>query len=464
MNASSYNTVSLVRLLVVWAIISFVSCKKGILDEKPRTDILIPTSLSDCQVLLDNSGVMNETPQLGELSADNYYLTYPFWHQLSQPHEKNGYIWAKEIYAGRGNVEDWNKPYTQVLYANIIIEALDEIVVDNSNRTDWNRIKGCALFARCYAFYNLSQIFAEAYDSSRAATALGIPLRLRASISDKVSRSTMEQTYDRILKDLLEAKDLLPAEVPALNRNRASKYAAMALLARIYLSMRIYDKAGAFADSVLQSYNRLEDYYKLPNTGTPFSRDSAETIFQSRVIASNVLSGIIYPDCIVDSTLYKSYSNDDLRRTLYYAPGFTGNINLRGTYTGTFLLFSGFATDELYLIRAECNARAGKTAAAIADLNTLLITRWKKDTFIPYTASTAGQALDTILVERRKELAFRGGLRWSDLRRFNKEGRGILLTRRLNEQEYTLPVGSPLYVLPIPPDAVLLGELEQNNR
>jgi starch-binding outer membrane protein, SusD/RagB family len=464
MNASIHNTVlptgKLIRLLMVLAIVWQSSCKKGILDEKPRTDILIPTTLPDFQALLDNPSVMNETPELGELSADNYYFTYSAWQLLSQPHQRNSYVWTPDIYGGRGNIEDWNKPYTQVLYANIILEGLDKVPVDNSNRIEWNRIKGSALFARAYAFYNVSQLFAEAYDSGRASTALGVPLRLRANITDKIPRATLQETYDRMLADLLTAKDLLPATVPALNRNRACKFAAMALLARVYLSMRSYEKAGAFADSVLQSCNKLVDYNSLSTANPlPFGRDSAETIFQSRILFSSGAVNGLNPGCFVDSVLYQSYNNDDLRRTLYYSSGF----NLKGTYTGNFLLFSGLATDELYLIRAECNARAGKVTEAMADLNTLLIKRWKTNTFIPFTASTPDTALAIILQERRKELAFRG-LRWSDLRRLNKEGAHIILKRKLNAEVFTLNPNSPLYVLPIPPDAVLLGELVQNER
>lgn len=466
MNATIHNASPVLKCLLLAGFTLIASCKKGILDEKPRTDILIPTTLADCKALLENNTVMNETPELGEISADNYYLTYNFWLQLSQPQEKNGYIWAEDIYADRGNIEDWNKPFTQVLYTNIILECLDNIKVDNSNRGEWNEVRGSALFFRAYAFYNLSQIFAETYDSTKAASALGLPLRLRASISDKVSRSSLQDTYKLILNDLLDAKDLLSSNFPLLNRNRPHKNSAMALLARIYLSIRDYKKAGDFADSVLKTHNYLTDYNNLSvSSNIPFRGDSAEILFQSRVLSSTgVLSGIIYPDCIVDSALYRSYNNDDLRKILFYTTGFTGNINLKGTYTGSFLLFSGLATDELYLIRAECNARAGKTTEAITDLNTLLVKRWRKNTFIPFNPATSIEALDIILQERRKELAFRGGLRWSDLRRFNKEGRGIQLARKLNGKDYTLEINSPFYVLPIPPDAVRLGELQQNER
>jgi hypothetical protein len=95
----------------------------------------------------------------------------------------------------------------------------------------------------------------------------------------------------------------------------------------------------------------------------------------------------------------------------------------------------------------------------------LLSHRWRPGTFTGYTISNASEALDTILVERRKELAFRG-IRWSDLRRLNKEvGRAITLTRNIGGNVYTLPpTDSLLYTLPIPPDVINDTQMQQNPR
>ena len=145
----------------------------------------------------------------------------------------------------------------------------------------------------------------------------------------------------------------------------------------------------------------------------------------------------------------------------YYKP--IDSSYLKGSYAGNFFPFGGLATDELYLIRAECAARAGDSNSAMADINTLLSARWRRGAFPGYTVGSAQEALDTVLLERRKELAFRG-LRWTDLRRMNAEGANITLTRNLNGTLYTLAPNSPLYVLPIPPDVISLSAIAQNVR
>jgi len=454
----------LVYLLIL--VIILVSCsKKDFLDKKPSTELTIPSTLADLQAILDNDGVMVGTPVLGELSADNFYLDSSIWSSLDT-REKNTYTWVPDIFNGQGQVDDWNMPYKQVFYANTVLEGLTGIPVDNTNADTWNGIRGAALFIRAYAFYNIAQVFAPVYDSSTAATDPGIVLRLSSAIKAPSVRASVQATYDRVISDLQESIRDLPAAFPTDKRNRPSKPASYALMARVYLSMRAYDLAGRYADSCLQLYPSLIDY-NMANIRKPipFTNLNAETIYQSRFLDyTQVLVGVIYPGCVVDSNLYRSYVANDLRRSAFYRINANGLPNIKGSYNGTIFPFSGLATDEVYLIRAECAARIGNLAAALQDLNALLVNRWKNGTFIPVTASSSQEALTKILQERRKELAFRG-LRWTDLRRLNKEGAGIMLTRLVNGQIDHLAPNSKWYTLPIPPDEIAFNPgMVQNPR
>tara|TARA_R110002033_G_scaffold36621_1_gene75228 strand:+ start:3737 stop:3916 length:180 start_codon:yes stop_codon:yes gene_type:complete len=56
------------------------------------------------------------------------------------------------------------------------------------------------------------------------------------------------------------------------------------------------------------------------------------------------------------------------------------------------------------------------------------------------------------------------GLRWQDIRRLNKEGAGITLTRTLKGENYTLPPNDPRYIFPIPDDEIALSGIKQNVR
>lgn len=441
--------------------LGFISCnKKEFLEERPRSDLFVPTTLEDFQALLDNDFAMSLTPVLGELSADNYYLLPSSWPLLTTK-EKGAYTWEKDTYNGEGNVIDWNTPYEQVLYTNVVLEGLKNVPITPDNRLQWNTIKGGALFMRAYAFYNLAQVFALPYNSATANTNPGIPLKLSPNVDEKVPRSTVEQTYTQILNDLLEAKTLLPDTISNL-RIRANKPAAFAQLARVYLSMRQYDKAGANADSSLQLYKFLIDYNTRDASVRPFEKLNIETMYQSRFVETNILKGVSGHG-LVDTNLYNSYSPNDLRRSLFYYTNPLGKLTFKGSYTGLIWGFTGLATDETYLIRAECRARANNVNGAMEDLNTLLQQRWKAGFFVPLTATSWEQALNIILTERRKELPCRG-VRWTDIRRLNQGGDNIKPVRLINNLSYDLPVNSLKYALPIPPDVEQLGNYKQNER
>jgi starch-binding outer membrane protein, SusD/RagB family len=458
--------VNSIYLYVIIFSLGILSCnKKEFLEERPNSEVFVPTTLEDFQTLLDNDVALGVTPVLGELSADNFFFNADSWQLLSNK-EHNAYIWLPDIYIGQGNVSDWNAPYEQVLYANVVLEGLKKVIITPGNWQLWNNMKGAALFIRAYAFYNLAQVFARPYDATTATMYKGIPLKLSPNVDEAVPRSTLDQTYTQILNDLLQAKDLLPIEITSY-RNRPNKPAALAQLARVYLSMRQYDKAGAYADSSLQLYKELIDYNTRDvNVLRPFDRYNAETIYQSKFVETNVLKGGVR-DCMVDTMLFNLYAPNDLRRSLFFAALPGGKYYFKGGYNGTAFTFTGLATDEMFLVRAECRVRALDVSGAMSDLNTLLKQRWKTGTFIPFTAPSADSALKMILIERRKEMPCRG-VRWTDIRRLNLENASIIPNiipkRKLNNLEYLLPVNSPLYALPIPPDAVELGHYEQNER
>lgn len=456
-------------LILLCLIIALSSCKKEWLDAKSDVALVVPATLKDLQALLDNNlptaNVFNVAyPYLGEFSADNYYLRQETWQSLGLPISRNSYIWADEFYGGNdySQITDWSASYQRVFYANVVLDKLSNIDRTPTNQGQWDNVKGSALFCRAFDFYNLAQEFCKVYDDATSSTDLGVLLKISADINEKTSRASVEETYNQIITDLQHAIQLLP--VTSVVKTRPSKPAAYALLAKTYLTMRKYDKALSYSDSTLQISSALMNYNGGNGIGASgnyrFSRFNPEVIYECVMFPnSQNLQNSIH---IVDTTLFSSYSDNDLRKSLFYRVngGFT---RFYGSYIGSSLLFCGLATDEVYLTRAECFARLGNRDAALSDLNTLMINRWKSSVWIPITAQDAHEALNKILDERRKELVFRG-VRWADLRRLNKEGRSITLTRVLGNQTFTLSPNSNRYVFPIPEEEVKINGIVQNPR
>jgi len=231
--------------------------------------------------------------------------------------------------------------------------------------------------------------------------------------------------------------------------------------------MRMYDSAFKYANaclllkSALMNFNGDADIVgSINGTAPPFRKYNKEVIFHSQPILG---FSICRPNlgASVDTILYASYEDDDLRKTAFFAKGVT-YFTFKGMYSQDIQhMFTGIATDELFLIRAECYARLNNKQAALDDLNYLLATRWKQGSFVPVSATTAAEALDKILEERRKELVMRQ-LRWMDIKRLNKEDRNIVLKRVIGNQVYLLPANDNRYALPLPTGLLQLTGMEQN--
>lgn len=432
---------------LILSVAMIASCSKSnFLSQKPDQSLVVPTTLQDFQMILDNDAVMNGeinygvAPSLGEIATTDYYVTQNNYQTLFDAQEQLEYIWAADPYPGV-DVADWDRPYTAILYANEVINGIQGMHVAASQQGEWNNLMGSARFFRAFFFYNLAQVFSPPYDRSHDEP-YGLPLRVEADINESLSRSTVWATYLQIVSDLWPYLGLLP--VQASYPTRPCRPAAYALLARVYMAMQKFDTAYMYADSSLTENSALLDYSLLLDSGQTIQRNNPENLFDCLLIRSSpTLFGI------VDSGLFKSYdtANGDLRPAVFYG-GISGE--LQSSYDGSFNPYGGIATDEVYLMHAECAARLNDTATAMGDLRKLLSKRFKNNHYISPIVRSKDAVIRLILAERRKELVMRG-IRWADLRRINLES--ILadtLIRILGPNSDTLLPNSNKYTYPIP--------------
>ncbi|MFC0514615.1 RagB/SusD family nutrient uptake outer membrane protein [Mucilaginibacter angelicae] len=457
----------------LWCIVCIMglqmySCKKqdDFLDTKPNQALKTPTTLSDLRGLLQNEDVFNSQPDpgLGQIASDDFLIQDEVLPGLSSD-ERNTYTWAKEIFdASTMQAIDWNFPYQSVYYANVVLDALPGIKPAANEKAGYEQVRATALFYRAWAFYGLLQTFALPYDKDKAAGQPGIPLRLTSDLNAHPRRSSIAEGYAQVLADLKSALPALPVKPAA--PTAPSQPAVNALLARISLAMGEYPAALSYASACIAQFSTLTDYNTLnrPTATTIDIGYLSEDIYHSNMTGHTVYN--IRRDTYIDPAFYNSYDANDLRKSKFFAildklpqfPRFVGSYDFKGQK------YDGLAMDEIYLIKAECQARVGDVTGAMTSLNTLLKTRWKTGTFAPYTAASADDALLLVLQERKKELLFRG-LRWTDLRRLNREPRfAQTLQRTVGGLTYTLPPDDPRYAFPIPDIEVQLGGLTQNPR
>lgn len=439
------------------AVIGMSACDQY-LDVKSNSALVTPNTIESLQRLLDASRDMNfSVNAYAEASADDYFLTDDTYNARPESN-RNVYTWRNFDYTWNN---DWARGYLVVYNANLALNQLDGIKRSEVNATAWDRVYGAAHFFRAHQFLSLVWTYAKAYDPGTADSEYGIVLRLDADPTEPSKRATLADSYRQIIADLNVSIDFLPlrSEHPM----RPSGLAAYGILARTYLSMGEFDSAYVYADRALAIHSTLMDFNDSEQVrlaaATPFRRLNSETIFYAELASSQPTIHPTYAR--IDSALYQSYEDGDLRKLAYFSADATGHASFKGSYAESVDRFAGLATDELYLIRAECAARLGRREQALSDLNTLLETRWRKEVFRPFTADTDDEALELILIERRKELLMRG-LRWVDVKRLNAQSEGIGLKRFVNGELIELKPNDNMFALPLPVDIISVTGMPQN--
>lgn len=422
------------------------SCHQEFLDVKPAKSLVVPQKLEDFQGLLDNASVMTRAVGLHMIAGDEVFVEPTSLLQYTQI-DRETYLWNSPPYPDNSSY-DWSEPNKSIFYANIILDGVKKYG-DHSGQ--WIELEAAAKFHRAWALYSLVEAFGDRYDAARLRELKGVPVRLDADIEIIEQRASLYDTYRQIFEDLDFAKSNLSEKIDYVTR--PSKTAAFALLARIYLAIEAYDKALINAESAMKLKDELLDYNTLNAAAPrPFPvgdfGNNQEIIFFSTLITGRY---IVLNNTFCDSLLLEGFHRDDLRRKCFFSDIKKNRSNFKGSYSGSATGFGGLATDELYLIRAECLIRLGRSSEAKPYLDKLLSNRWVKNTYTPIQLENPEELLRFTLEERRKQLFLRGR-RWSDLKRLNKDPRFqvTLKKRGTDGQLLELPPDDNRYVFPIP--------------
>lgn len=308
--------------------------------------------------------------------------------------------------------EIWNYAYQFIYGSNSLIEGVEK----STNLTPKLKAQllGEATFLRAFAHFYLVNLFGK------------IPYITTTDyeINAKASRMEVSSIYELLIKDLKVAKDLLPTDYSSSSgqRSRLNKYAASALLSRVYLYDGKYIEAEQESSIVIE--NQL---YSLEALNNVFKIDNRESIWQLEAYPGNTSTadGQQYVNSQIDQTLTSnligSFESGDSRLQNWilqydvdkYAPNKykDGSSASSLTEASTVLRLA-----EQYLIRAEARAMQNKLVGAISAESDLNMIR-NRASLTNTSATTKEQLLTAIAIERRHELFTEWGHRWFDLKR-----------------------------------------------
>jgi hypothetical protein len=328
--------------------------------------------------------------------------------------------------------------------ANGLIENIDNAT---GTQADKNRLKAEALAMRAWSYFNLVQIYAKRYDSTAIPnTQPGVSMPLKFA-DQKLPRSTVEEVYAQINKDLNDAVTLFAtASAPSASnpKSHLRLISTHALIARVALTQQYYNKAIQAAQQVINLggaslMSNAEYQSGFNNINNPewiwgaFMQDDQGDTFGSYMAQISMDGNTTYIRGVpkrINQALYNWIPSTDVRKNMWEPAPTAANFPLpttafaRTPYMSRKFRIRNLPTigdvpyirlAEMYLIIAEANARLNRDVPARAALFTLAVNRNPS-----YVLSTnSGQALlDEISNHRRVEF-WAEGHRWYDLKRLN---------------------------------------------
>ncbi|SHM96019.1 SusD family protein [Chitinophaga jiangningensis] len=322
----------------------------------------------------------------------------------------------------------WTILYKIIDNANNVITRVDGVTGDETQKA---RLKGQAYALRGMCYLTLASYYQ--FNPSVDPNAKAVPIYLKPTTPDTKGnpRATIKQVYDQAIADLLAAEPL----VQGYSRGDASKKYKIdinvveGLLARAYLQTQQWTLAQQKAAAARVGYPLMsaEDYLKGFNDvsnaewiwGHPQTPNQSNASYNFHFL--DVSSpGSYYYSFMADPFFKNFFDNGDVRTKLFdwdTLPSQEGYLRYKKfrfrdetALIGDFVLMR---SGEMALIEAEAYARAGNTGAAATKLNELRSARTAYN-YVPGT----GNIIDTILVERRKEL-WGEGFSLSDIIRTN---------------------------------------------
>ena len=450
------NTIKIAALLLV---IGLSSCEKY-LDIVPKGK-KIPTTLADFDALLrDEYGnqrmditqailLMND--KFETASNLSYYKLY-----------NANYNWdesADRIAFNNSDEGTYYNAYTAISTSNLIITNAGSAT--ESSDADRKQLIAQAKVLRALNYFVLANYYADTYEEATAAGKLSVPLILSADIGAAYTQVSIKELYTFMLKDITEAlPDLRAQGATILHANLGAAYA---LAARIHLQMGQYAQALSAANEALKQNDKLFDWiefynkYKTQieapdqyiNAPSPMGYDFVEN-YSFRHGVRNY-SGT---EVNIRTDRATRFEQGDARFASRWKLRTVGADTYYKSITIGFYNYGGFTTTEVYLIKAECQARQDDITGAMNTLNAVRVKRILPQYYTALTATTVQDAVKLIQRTKGNELIL-GITPFADMRRLNKDpDYARTLTKKENGTSLALAPNSHLWTMPFPQGAI----------
>ncbi|MDD7888204.1 RagB/SusD family nutrient uptake outer membrane protein [Flavivirga sp. 57AJ16] len=471
------------NLIIIIALVSFFGCD-DYLDVVPDNRQTV-TTLDDVSELLV-SAYSEATYNFVEWKTDN----------VTAIPDNDQFDWMTENYQFTPVVSEegqdtptyfWDNNYQAIAHANQALEGLDGI--DGGDVGYRNALRGEALMTRAYHHFMLANVFCQHYNDANK-EGLGVPYITAPETSLKVEyeRGTLEQTYEMIEKDMLEALPLISdAYYEGTGKYHFTKTAANAFASRFYLFKGDYQKCIDYSDKVLgngvinTTYVRDMDEVFTGTSSTQIADQFNEinSPYNIFVVRKESFSNRYYRGYRMNTNIFSNVVRANIQqsadqRDLLYSygtqarqqPKYNELFEFTTSTTGFgYIIMTQIRGEEVVLNRMESYVRLNRLDDALNDYNVFATLRYDTGGQLTLPQIVAGfggteqeAMLDFVLLERRKEFLAEG-LRWFDIKRLSIEVRHV----DVNGDEFVLGEEDLRKAVQIPETATTNG-IEANPR
>lgn len=249
----------------------------GVMEEQFDNKNLLELSQGSYRLLKNDGGLIDNGYYFWAFGADDVT-----WNGTSTGSTFKLYDYSRNI-ASSTTEYTWELGYRVIGNCNKIIEIIQGL--GNESTREQTIMMGENYYLRALSYFLLVNEFAQPYSNNPTQNP-GLPLKLTSDPNDlPQSRSTVAEVYDQVVLDLKDAITYLTlqqGETPKSNIY-ATKEAAEALLARVYLYMENWDGTWEMANKVITSGRfELERGNRFATYSQLIPEDNKETIFAVR--------------------------------------------------------------------------------------------------------------------------------------------------------------------------------------
>ena len=249
----------------------------GVMEEQFDNKNLLELSQGSYRLLKNDGGLIDNGYYFWAFGADDVT-----WNGTSTGATFKLYDYSRNI-ASSTTEYTWELGYRVIGNCNKIIEIVQGL--GNESTREQTIMMGENYYLRALSYFLLVNEFAQPYSNNPTQNP-GLPLKLTSDPNDlPQSRSTVAEVYDQVVLDLKDAITYLTlqqGETPKSNIY-ATKEAAEALLARVYIYMENWDGAWEMANNVITSGRfELERGNRFATYSQLIPEDNKETIFAVR--------------------------------------------------------------------------------------------------------------------------------------------------------------------------------------